>query len=147
MLTGLFVFSLAQAAVIKPGESTDEAWSQELVDDHTFNYSVSDYGWRTVGTIDGSSGEKTAIKGLAIRYSLAETEVDRKLSAQTASRLTLDAVSKCAELGAMEELEQRKPFPADTKVEVQARVITSVIYESVGNAGFSCSLSLSIKRN
>lgn len=140
----IFVFCLLS---VWTAGADDEAWNQQSIDGHLFNFSVSDYKWRTVGTVAGASSEISAVKGLAIRYSMADSETEKRLSPQTASRLTLDAVKKCSELGEFEQLEQQKQFPADMKVKIQAQVMTSVIYDSVGNAGFSCTLSLSAKRN
>ena len=108
----------ANAEVIKPINTIEDARGIVVVADVEFDYRVTDRGWRTFGSFENGRGLIVAEKSFVLSYSGRSGQQAQGIE----SALTQDGASKCQELGEIEYAEQIKSIP-DYQTSLKAEVV------------------------
>lgn len=110
----LIAFSIsANADVIKPKNTIDDAVGVVTIGGVQFDYRVNDRGWQTYADLDDGNGKKghiVAEKSFLLSYAGKTSQG----AADIEAALNQDGAAKCQELGGIEYAEQIKAVPGYT---------------------------------
>jgi hypothetical protein len=122
LTAALFAFSLsANADVIKPKNTIEDAVGVVTVSGVQFDYRVSDRAWETYAQMENGKIHIEAQKSFLLRYVAKNIQEGNSFQAE----LMQDGAAKCQELGEIEYAEQIKSVP-DYLTSLNAEIVNTL---------------------